>query len=163
MADINTSNINVVIGANTNINTSISPDVVVAATIIEDQQPLIQVTLEDGLLINTSINTGTTYNAIVTNGARGKTGKSAYEVWLEEGHTGSQGDFLAWLQTTNNFVFETMVPLDTWNIIHNMGKCPSVSVVNSAGTWVIGDVQYIDNTRLIVTFQSEFSGKAYLN
>lgn len=31
-------------------------------------------------------------------GDQGETGKSAYDIWLENGHTGSEDDFLAWLQ-----------------------------------------------------------------
>ncbi len=31
-------------------------------------------------------------------GATGANGKSAYEIWLENGHTGDEDDFLAWLQ-----------------------------------------------------------------
>ncbi|MDE5721611.1 MAG: hypothetical protein K2I30_02550 [Clostridia bacterium] len=33
-----------------------------------------------------------------TDGKDGAAGKSAYEIWLEEGHTGSQADFLEWLK-----------------------------------------------------------------
>jgi hypothetical protein len=54
-------------------------------------------------------------------------------------------------------------PSQEWDIIHNLEKYPSVTVVNSAGVWVIGEVEYKDNNRLIVSFSSEFSGRAYLN
>jgi hypothetical protein len=50
-----------------------------------------------------------------------------------------------------------------WNITHNLGKNPSVSVVDSAGSLVVGEVSYIDNNNLTITFISAFSGKAYLN
>lgn len=33
-----------------------------------------------------------------TDGKNGIDGKSAYEIWLDEGHTGSQADFLNWLK-----------------------------------------------------------------
>lgn len=33
-----------------------------------------------------------------TNGKDGANGKSAYEIWLDEGHSGSQSDFLNWLK-----------------------------------------------------------------
>jgi len=35
------------------------------------------------------------------NGRDGSNGKSAYEIWLDEGHTGSQADFLNWLKGTD--------------------------------------------------------------
>ena len=50
-----------------------------------------------------------------------------------------------------------------WTIQHNLGKYPSVSVADSAGTEVVGDVQYIDKNKLSVVFTAPFSGKAYLN
>jgi hypothetical protein len=40
---------------------------------------------------------------------------------------------------------------------------PSVEVVDSAGTLVIGDISYIDNNSLTVSFVAAFGGKAYLN
>jgi hypothetical protein len=52
---------------------------------------------------------------------------------------------------------------DTWIIEHNMNRYPSVTVVDSAGTEVIGEK--IDNSENQVTlkFSSPFAGKAYLN
>ncbi len=53
--------------------------------------------------------------------------------------------------------------LSTWTITHDLGKFPSVSVVDSANTQVVGEVDYIDNNSLTITFTAAFSGKAYLN
>lgn len=50
-----------------------------------------------------------------------------------------------------------------WTVVHNMDKYPSVSVVDSAGTLVVGDVEYINKNALIIHFSAEFSGKVYLN
>jgi hypothetical protein len=50
-----------------------------------------------------------------------------------------------------------------WTITHNLGKNPSISVVDSAGTEVIGQVYYVSLNQLIVYFTEPFSGKAYLN
>lgn len=65
------------------------------------------------------------------------------------------------------FVFEQGVPAATWTIQHNLGKFPSVSVVDTANTAngqvYYGDVKYTDSNNLTVTFASAFSGKAYLN
>lgn len=52
---------------------------------------------------------------------------------------------------------------DTWTIEHNMGRYPSVTVVDSAGSAVFGDVTYTNENQLTVTFSVAFSGKAYLN
>lgn len=50
-----------------------------------------------------------------------------------------------------------------WNITHNLDKYPSATVVDSAGTVVIGECEYINKNELKLTFSGEFSGKAYLN
>lgn len=50
-----------------------------------------------------------------------------------------------------------------WLVNHNLGKFPSVTVVDSAQTVVIGEVTYIDSNNLKITFSAEFGGTAYLN
>lgn len=59
--------------------------------------------------------------------------------------------------------FPQGIASSTWNITHNMGKNPSVTIVDSSGTVVEGAVKYIDNNRLIITFKEAFKGTAYLN
>ena len=51
----------------------------------------------------------------------------------------------------------------TWVVNHNLNKFPSVTVVDSAGTVVIGQVGYNSTTQATLTFVSSFSGKAYFN
>lgn len=58
---------------------------------------------------------------------------------------------------------EQMVAADTWPVTHNLGKYPSVTVVDSGGNTVIGDVQYVDDNSVVITFSAAFSGVAYLN
>jgi hypothetical protein len=62
-----------------------------------------------------------------------------------------------------SFVYSQLSASSTWNIIHNLDKYPSVMIVDSANTVVIGNIEYISNNELELTFLSEFSGKAYLN
>ena len=62
-----------------------------------------------------------------------------------------------------NYVFIQSTPSATWTITHNLGKFPSVSVVDSANTVVYGDIGYIDNNSLTITFSAAFGGKAYMN
>jgi len=54
-------------------------------------------------------------------------------------------------------------PSAIWTINHGLNKFPSVTVVDSAGTQVFGDVDHTDNNNLTITFINQFSGKAYLN
>lgn len=55
------------------------------------------------------------------------------------------------------------VASDTWVIDHNLGKYPSVSVVDSANDEVEGSVNHVDPMRVILVFSAPFSGKAFLN
>lgn len=50
-----------------------------------------------------------------------------------------------------------------WVINHNLDTFPSVSVVDSGGNVVYGDVKYVTSNTIKVFFSSAFSGKAYLN
>jgi|TARA_R110000744_G_scaffold348596_1_gene454176 hypothetical protein len=53
--------------------------------------------------------------------------------------------------------------LATWPITHNLGKFPSVTVVDSANTVVVGEIEMININEIEITFSAGFSGKAYLN
>ena len=51
----------------------------------------------------------------------------------------------------------------TWTITHNLAKFPSVTVVDSAGNYLIGEVRYLSQNVAEVRFTFPFAGKAYLN
>ena len=61
------------------------------------------------------------------------------------------------------YTFTKLTPDITWRINHNLDKYPSVTIVDSAGTVVFGDIEYIDRNSLTVTFTAGFAGQAYLN
>jgi hypothetical protein len=61
------------------------------------------------------------------------------------------------------FAFSQNVAAATWVVVHNLGKFPSVSVVDSSGHLVFGDVQYNSNNSLTIFFSAAFAGNAYLN
>ena len=66
-------------------------------------------------------------------------------------------------QGVPTFVFTQGVPATTWNIQHNLGKFPSVSVVNNNDLLMNGEITYIDNNNITCNFSAAFAGKAYLN
>jgi len=66
-------------------------------------------------------------------------------------------------QGVPTFVFTQGIPATTWNIQHNLGKFPSVSVINNNNVIINGEVTYIDNNNVQLNFSAGFSGKAYLN
>ena len=52
----------------------------------------------------------------------------------------------------------------TWTITHNLGYEPGgVSVVDSAGTIVVGTVTYSSVDQIVVSFSSAFAGTAYFS
>lgn len=51
----------------------------------------------------------------------------------------------------------------TWTIPHNLGFKPNVTVEDSGGGIIEGDVVYTDNNNLTITFTAASSGKAYLS
>jgi hypothetical protein len=116
-------------------------------------------TINPNAQINVTIGTGTTIQTTITGGARGL---SAYEVWLEQGHTGTADDFLNWLRA-DSYTYVQSSASTTWTITHNLNTYPSVTVVDSSGSVVSGDVQYLSENSLRITFSAQFAGKAYLN
>lgn len=61
------------------------------------------------------------------------------------------------------FIFDQAIPADEWNIIHDLARFPSVTVVDSAGTVVYGSVNYVSKNEITLRFTAPFSGVAYLN
>lgn len=62
-----------------------------------------------------------------------------------------------------NYVHNQSVASSTWNVQHNLNKFPSATMVLSTGQKGYGDVTYIDENNLTITFASAESGKAYIN
>lgn len=61
------------------------------------------------------------------------------------------------------YVFTQGVANQIWNINHNLNNYPSVTVVDTSGNEVVGDVTYIDKNNITIEFSSAFAGSAYLN
>lgn len=61
------------------------------------------------------------------------------------------------------YIYSQNTSSQSWVINHNLNKYPSVTVVDSAETVIIGQVKYISSNSLSIDFSSGFSGKAYLN
>lgn len=65
--------------------------------------------------------------------------------------------------TSKTFIFEQGIASDEWNIIHNLGKRPSVHLVDSTGREFEAVKDYISNNQVIIRLDSATTGKAYLN
>jgi len=63
-----------------------------------------------------------------------------------------------------NYTHIQSAPSTTWTVVHNLGYHPGgVSVIDSAGTKVYGDITHISVNQLVINFSAGFSGKAYLS
>lgn len=60
------------------------------------------------------------------------------------------------------YVHYQTVPTAVWSIEHELNRYPAVTITDSAGSVVIGDVQFISADVVHVTFAAAFSGRAYL-
>ena len=97
------------------------------------------------------------------------------DIWI--GSDGDNGlitknfsaDALAEYYIANNtfgsatYVFAQASAAAIWTIPHNLGKFPSITVVDSSGNVVVGFETYNSNNQITITFSAPFSGTAYLN
>lgn len=65
--------------------------------------------------------------------------------------------------TSTTYIHEQGIASDTWIIEHNLGKHPSVTVVDTAGTVFVAQVEYNDENNCTVYINGATKGKAYLN
>lgn len=107
----------------------------------------------------------------------------AYQLALREGGVGTRAQWLASLEgpvglqgvqgsqgvqgppgaAGGSWVHQQLAAAALWVITHSLGKHPSVTVVDSAGTVVHGNVHYDSLTQITLTFSAAFAGNAYLN
>ena len=84
-------------------------------------------------------------------------------VILELGITGPQGPMGEIQPETLGYIHTQSVASNTWTINHNLIFVPNITVVDSGGTVVEGSYDYPNNTTVVLSFSSPFSGKAYLS
>jgi hypothetical protein len=63
----------------------------------------------------------------------------------------------------DSFVFTQPTPDTVWTVTHNLGRFPSVVVIDSAGDEWATEIHYINNNSLEVRLTAAFSGTAYCN
>lgn len=128
---------------------------------IKDNSGIVAITNTDGNLdINgTEINISPTLLATISSALQ--SGDNISELTNDVGYI-TVSD-LPTIVNDKNYIHNQVVASDTWQIQHNLGKFPSVSIVDSGDNLVVGEVKYIDSNNVLITFTSVFSGKAYLN
>lgn len=77
----------------------------------------------------------------------------------------SNTNYDAGWQTTSvsTYIHTQGVTSSVWNVTHNLNKHPSITVVDTADSIIIGEVQYVNMNSVILTFKAPFKGKAYFN
>jgi hypothetical protein len=105
-----------------------------------------------------------------TQGTRGTQGVQGTTGTGIQGATGTGIQGLQGVQGTSGAVSQTLAyahtqgsASDTWVIAHNLNFMPNVTVQDSAGNIVEGEITYTNTNSLTVSFASAFSGKAYLS
>lgn len=99
-------------------------------------------------------------------GIQGNDGKSAYEIAREHGFTGTEAEWLESLKGSGgdkHYTHNQGTASDVWEVTHDLGKEPAVTIIDSAGTEVIGEVEHVSLNKCILRFEGAFSGKAIFN
>ena len=81
--------------------------------------------------------------------------KSTSEEIKTESRTSVGGD--------KTYTHTQTTPAMKWTVQHNLGKFPSCTITDSAGTVVIGEVKHMDKNTVEIVFSAQFAGKAFLN
>ena len=122
---------------------------VVAATVVNDA----------GASSNLLYSTGVPSNSL---GSEGDfyIDTSAGKLWGPKGGSSWASDPMSLIP--KRFTHTQSTTSSSWTISHTLDGFPSVTVVDSAGTVVVGEVSYNSTSSVTVSFESAFSGKAYL-
>lgn len=89
-------------------------------------------------------------------------GVSDGQLYYEEGAIAADGGFTA-LSSDKNYVHNQTAASALWTVTHNLGKYCAVTVADSGGNIIVGNVTYVDTNKLLIRFSSAVSGRAYCN
>lgn len=73
------------------------------------------------------------------------------------------GEFSEAITGDKHYVYQQKDPSKVWEVLHNLKKYPSVTIVDFYGNVIGGDVTYLDDKRVVITFEEEVAGSAYFN
>ena len=65
-------------------------------------------------------------------------------------------------EVATSYDYTQSTPSMMWDIVHNLNSFPSVTVLDSAGHQMHGDVRYISRNELTCSFTATFAGTAHL-
>lgn len=112
-------------------------------------------------------------------GPQGPTGSGTQGVQGPQGTSGTQGIAGTGVNSTDDvpegvnnlyftvnrvsYIYTQDVASSSWVITHNLGFYPNIVVKDSANSVVEGEIDYDSANQVTLTFQSAFSGMAYLS
>ena len=82
---------------------------------------------------------------------------------VERGEQGIKGDPGTEFGEPFEFHYIQATPASVWVVTHNMNGYPNVTVIDSGGSQVEGELVYNSVNQLTLTFTGAFSGNAYLS
>ena len=98
-----------------------------------------------------------------TPGTDGYTPVRGIDYYTQEDKTTIVEEVVAEVGTSTTFVHDQYTPEASWFITHSLNRYPAVTVIDTAGTNIIGDVVYVSNEAVRIDFSAAFSGRAFLN
>lgn len=60
----------------------------------------------------------------------------------------------------SQYVHNQTSPASTWNVQHNLGYIPHITIVMDDGTVVVADIDNLSDNQAIIQFPSPYTGKA---
>jgi hypothetical protein len=141
------------------INTDVGAKTTITANLqtIVPEQEVINVETEDDESIIVEM---------TASGPKGSDGKSLEFTWrgseLGVRQTGDTTFQYVDLSQSASYVHDQIMAAKVWQIRHNLGRYPQITIVDTAGSVVEGDKHYDDINNITLTFSAEFSGKAFL-
>ena len=96
-------------------------------------------------------------------GINGRTPQNGIDYNTPEEKQALFDELLALVKQDAEYTHDQIAASSSWVVNHNLNKFPSITIVDSGGSVVVGEETYVSKNQLILTFSAEFSGKAYLN
>lgn len=133
----------------------------VGQTVVKYFKPL---TSSPSVLDFDMVPTGT---APLFQGPPGPAGKSAYQIAVDNGFSGTEAQWLASLATGGvlpSYQHNQSSPASVWTIHHNLGFFPGgVMTVDSSGKEFKAEITHIDQNTVQVSMTAQQSGSAYIS
>lgn len=94
-------------------------------------------------------------------------GKSAYDIAVELGYVGTEAEWIASLKGKDGsgagFDFDQNTPSAIWTITHSLNnQYPNVTCVDNEGNVIVGDIDYYSVNVTIIRFCVPVAGHAHL-